>query len=185
MRGLKLFQFAGLAGLALLLSLPSIGVAAVVSSVSQTQGLDFGTFDPNNNGSGTGGTIATNACAVTGSVKSITTCTNASFLVSGTNNSSGSNRNQIRVRILNPSTTLKSGSNSMTISFSFSSSSAVTSMNYNLSGVSGGAGTVSVPVYSTITVSGTQQSGVYNQNSTGGSGLFTFVACNNNLACTS
>jgi len=64
----------------------------------------------------------------------------------------------------------------MNVSLSLSSSfSSIVDKNFDLSGVSGGSGSVTVPIYGTITLSSAQAEGDY-------SGTFTFKACNDSLA---
>ena len=162
----------------LLFFTPNLVFAAVINSISQTVAMGFGLNTPGNSG----GTIKTSIACVnaSGTAKKVGTnatfpCANASFVINGKNNSSGSSRNRVRV-IIPASMTVTSGTNSMNVSLTLSNSfSGIVDRNFDLSGVSGGSGSVTVPIYGTITLSSAQAEGDY-------SGTFTFKACNNSLS---
>jgi len=167
-----------------LVVVPSFCFGAKVENVNQTQASNFGIFDPNNNNSGSGGTILTNSCSTTGSIKILSSCSNATFLITGENNNKGGNTNRIRVRILNASNAIKnSANNSMNVSFSLKPSSNDTDETFNLSGSKGESGSVVVTVYGRIEASAYQASGLYDKNSTGGSSMYTLVACDDSEKC--
>lgn len=151
------------------------GNAAVVTSVSQNTGMGFSLVTQG----ASGGTIKTAvSCAGTGTAKKIGTtaafpCANGVFLISGSNNSTGANRNRVTI-IIPASATISSGGITMNVALSLSSVAVVKQRSIVLSGPSGGIGTFSFPVYGTLTLGANQNSGDYN-------GSYNVMVCNNSL----
>lgn len=155
----------------------SNAISATVTSITQNTAMGHGLVSQGDSG----GTISSNTgCTiVTGTVKTIGTnasfpCANASFIVSGTNNSTGTNRNRVTIVVPN-NFTINTTGGSAVVTLSLSAANTTTkTLNVNLSGAAGGAGTVTVPVYGILTLTGTQTTGDYN-------GSYSIMACNNSL----
>ncbi len=149
------------AGLILsLLFLPGFLSAATVTSITETDGISFGSIDPG----AVSGTIKSNG-TITGTLKSFSSTQNASFLVSGENNTNTT----FRVFLIGASTTLANGGNNMAAEFSLDQSSSVTTQDYDFAS-GAGAKTLSINVYGTLTATNGQVQGNY-------SGSYTALAC--------
>ncbi len=133
--------------------------AGTISSVSQTQGIDFGTFDPRD-----GGTIKSGG-TISGDINSLGGFQDATFTVNG-NAVIGLS---FRVFLVNHATTISNGSQTMAVQFSLDPNSIVTSADY-LFPLQLLSQTKTVEVYGTLTAISNQAAGSY-------SGSYTFFAC--------
>jgi hypothetical protein len=149
------------------LSFVSAGFCATISAISQNTSINFGTIDPLS-----GGTI-TNCTPSGPKILTGSSCTNASFTVTG-EDSAEANATTFIVFITNPGPNLTSAGNNAAVSFSLSSGSNISSQNYDF-GAGTGSKNFSVPIYGTLFLgnNASQPAGSY-------TGSYTVTACSCN-----